>query len=271
MKDDAKEADELANELIYRVEKVLENAEPSQDREALETKFERLKSRWAVVKNKVSDRNTEMKEKAPILHDYHECVDDFVTSLGELEGKISSQKPVSCDTKVLVKQVAQMEALEAAYENLKPEVVTSLANQIINSQPDDVYVVEAQLQYVMKMWENVTLCLRERRDHIKRTTELADDFQKAERPLRALYGWVEEAFLPVESIAPNIERATQELSNSKVQSECSFLLTNAARCCRFVKPPLHLVTLTLIVISIRCLIIMLLLNRLKKSLELILR
>ena len=218
MKDDVKDLDELSNELISRVESVLENAEPSPDREALQTRFEDMKAKWADVKDKVSDRETEIDERAPVLHKYHDKVDDFVAWLADLENKISSQSPVSCEAKMIAKQLEQAEALNKDYELHKPdfEAVKEIALDVIKSQPDDVYVVEAQLQHVTKMWESVTLRLKDRLEQINNVKEIAAEYQKAQRPVRALYAWAEEAIVPVEAIGSNIERAKQELNNTKV-------------------------------------------------------
>lgn len=226
MKDDVEDLDELADELISRVERVLENAEPGPDREALETRFEDMKAKWEDVKDKVDHRQSELDVRAPVLYKYHEKVEDFVTWLTELENKISSQSPVSCDTKMIAKQLEQAEALDRDYNNHKPnfEAVKEMAVDVITSQPDDVYVVEAQLQYVTKMWEGVTLRLKDRLDQIKNVKEIAAEYQKAQRPVRALYAWAEDAIVPVEAIGSNIERAKQELNNTKVREWNVFTL-----------------------------------------------
>lgn len=218
MKDDVKDLDNLADELISRVENVLENAEPSPDREALKTRFEDVKAKWADVEDKVNNRQSELDERAPVLYKYHEKVEDFVTWLTELESKISAQSPVSCDTKMIAKQLEHAEALMRDYDNHKPDfdAVKEIAVEVITSQPDDVYVVEAQLQYVTKMWDSVTLRLRARLDQINNVKEIAGEYQKAQRPVRALYAWAEDAIVPVEAIGSNIERAKQELNNTKV-------------------------------------------------------
>ena len=46
MKDDLKDLDKLSDELICRVEVVLESAEPGRDRDAFESRFEDMKTRW---------------------------------------------------------------------------------------------------------------------------------------------------------------------------------------------------------------------------------
>ena len=159
MKDDVNDLDKLSDELITRVENVLANAEPGPDRDAFETRFEDMKAKWADVKDKVTTRQSDIEEHAPVLHNYHEKVEDFVTWLTDLESKISSLSPVSCDTKMIAKQLEQVEALNKHYDGHKPnyEFVKELAAEVIRSQPDDVYVVEAQLQYITKLWESVTL------------------------------------------------------------------------------------------------------------------
>lgn len=218
MKDDVKDLDELANELISRVENVLENAEPSPDRDALQTRFEDMKAKWGDVKDKVSARETEIEERAPVLHDYHDNMEDFVAWLTDLDNKISSQSPVSCDPKMIAKQLQQVEALNKDLELHKPEfeTVKEISSDVIKRQPDDVYVVEAQLQYVIKMWESVSFRLKDRSDQINNVKDIAEEYQKAQRPVRALYAWAEEAIVPAEAIGSNIERAKQELNNTKV-------------------------------------------------------
>lgn len=218
MKDDVKDLDNLADELISRVESVLENAEPSPDRDALKTRFEDVKAKWADVEDKVNNRQNELEERVPVLYKYHEKVEDFVAWLTELESKISAQSPVSCDTKMIAKQLEHAEALMADYDNHKPDfnAVKEIAVAVITSQPDDVYVVEAQLQYLTKMWDSVTLRLKTRLDQINNVKEIAEEYQKAQRPVRALYAWAEDAIVPVEAIGSNIERAKQELNNTKV-------------------------------------------------------
>lgn len=231
MKDDVKDLDNLADELISRVESVLENAEPSPDREALKTRFEDVKAKWADVEDKVNNRQTELDERAPVLYKYHKKVEDFVAWLTELESKISAQSPVSCDTKMIVKQLEHAEALMTDYENHKPDfdAVKEIAVEVIASQPDDVYVVEAQLQYVTKMWDSVTLRLKARLDQINNVKEIAEEYQKAQRPVRALFAWAEDAIVPVEAIGSNIERAKQELNNTKVPDCNLFTLIHAER------------------------------------------
>lgn len=218
MKDDVNDLDKLSDELITRVENVLANAEPGPDRDAFETRFEDMKAKWADVKDKVATRQSDIEEHAPVLHNYHEKMEDFVTWLADLESKISSLSPVSCDTKMIAKQLEQVEALNKHYDGHKPnyESVKELAAEVIGSQPDDVYVVEAQLQYITKLWESVTLRLKDRLEQINNVKEIAAEYQKAQRPVRALYAWAEDAIVPVEAIGSNIERAKQELNNTKV-------------------------------------------------------
>ena len=68
-----------------------------------------------------------------------------------------------------------------------------------------------------KMWDSVTLRLKTRLDQINNVKEIAEEYQKAQRPVRALYAWAEDAIVPVEAIGSNIERAKQELNNTKVK------------------------------------------------------
>lgn len=218
MKDDVKDLDKLSDELISRVENVLANAEPGPDRDAFQTRFEDMKAKWADVKEKVAARQTEIDEHAPVLHDYHEKVEDFSTWLTDLESKISSLSPVSCDAKMIAKQLEQVEALNKDFDDHKSdyEAVKEITAEVISSQPDDVYVVEAQLQYITRMWDTVALRLKDRLDQINNVKEIAAEYQKAQRPVRALYAWAEDAIVPVEAIGSNIERAKQELNNTKV-------------------------------------------------------
>lgn len=218
MKDDVQDLDKLSDELITRVENVLANAEPGPDRDAFETRFEDMKAKWADVKERVVTRQVEIEEKAPVLYKYHDNVEDFVAWITGLEKKVSSLSPVSCDTKMIAKQLEQVEALNKDFDNHKPdyEAVKENAADVTNSQPGDVYIVEAQMQYINKLWDSVTLRLKERLDHISNVKEIAAEYHKAQRPVRALYAWAEDTIVPVEAIGSNIDKAKQELNNTKV-------------------------------------------------------
>ena len=218
MKDDVNDLDKLSDELISRVESVLANAEPGPDRSAFKTRFEDMKAKWVAVKERVDERQTEIDEQAPRLYNYHDKVEDFITWLTDLEGKLSSLSPVSCETKMIAKQLEKVEALNKDFNDHKPdyEAVKDIAVEVINSEPDDVYLVEAQLQYINKLWESVALRLKDRLDHINNVKEIAAEYQKAQRPVRALYAWAEDAVVPVETIGSDIDKAKQELNNTKV-------------------------------------------------------
>ena len=218
MKDDVKDLDKLSDELVSRVESVLANAEPGPDRSAFETRFEDMKAKWADVKGRVNERQGEIDEQAPKLYNYHEKVEDFVTWLTDLESKLSSLGPVSCETKMIAKQLEKVESLNKDFNDHKPdyEAVKEIAVEVINSEPDDVYLVEAQLQYINKLWESVALRLKDRLDHINNIKEIAAEYQKAQRPVRALYAWAEDAVVSLETIGSDIEKAKQELNNTKV-------------------------------------------------------
>ena len=140
---------------------------------------------------------------------------------------------------MIAKQLEKIEALDKDFNDHKPdyEAVKDIAVEVINSEPDDVYLVEAQLQYINKLWESVALRLKDRLDHINNVKEIAAEYQKAQRPVRALYAWAEDAVVPVETIGSDIDKAKQELNNTKVtdskqlnkisplNSSCSFRLS----------------------------------------------
>lgn len=236
MKDDVNDLDKLSDELISRVESVLANAEPGPDRSAFETRFEDMKAKWVDVKERVDERQSEIDEQAPRLYNYHEKVEDFVTWLTDLESKLSSLSPVSCETKMIAKQLEKVEALNKDFNDHKPdyEAVKEIAVEVINSEPDDVYLVEAQLQYVNKLWESVALRLKDRLDHINNVKEIAAEYQKAQRPVRALYAWAEDAVVPVETIGSDIDKAKQELNNTKVtDSKQLNKISPLNSCCSF--------------------------------------
>lgn len=230
MKDDLKDLDKLSDELICRVEVVLESAEPGRDRDAFESRFEDMKTRWKAVKEKVATRQREVEQQTPVLYNYHEKMTDFFSWITDLESKLSSLSPVSCDTKMIAKQLQQVEALKVDYCEHKPdyESVKNVSAEVIDNQPDDVYVVEAQLEYVNKLWDSVTLRLMGRLDQINTVKEIASEYLKAERPVRALFAWVEDAIAPLEAIGSNIERAKQELNNTKVINAVSVVRFQAS-------------------------------------------
>ena len=231
MKDDVKDLDKLSDELSSRVENVLTNAEPGPDRDAFETRFEDMKAKWADVKERVDTRQSEIEEKAPVLHNYHDKVEDFVSWLTDLENKLSSLSPVSCEAKMIAKQLEQIEALSKDYDDHKPnyDAVKEITAEVINSEPDDVYVVEAQMQHINKLWDSVTMRLKDRLDQINTVKDIAAEYQKAQRPVRALYAWAEDAIVPVEAIGSNIERAKQELNNTQVMDFLFLTLEYAQR------------------------------------------
>ena len=221
MRDDVKDLDKLSDELISRVETVLVNAEPGPDRESFETRYKDMKTKLANVKEKVETRHSEIDEKAPVLYKYHDKIEDFVAWLTELERKLSSssQGPVSCDPKMIAKQLQQIEALKKDFNDHKPhfEAVKETAVAVVNSQPDDVYVVEAQLQYIDKLWDSINLRLKARQEQLNSVKEIAEEYQKALRPVRALYAWAEDAIVSPEAIGANVQKAKQELNNTKVR------------------------------------------------------
>lgn len=93
------------------------------------------------------------------------------------------------------------------YDNYKLDfnVVKEIVVEVIISQLDDVYVVEVQLQYVIKMWDSVMLCLKIRLDQINNVKEIVEEYQKVQRFVCVLYVWVEDVIVFVEVIGLNIE------------------------------------------------------------------
>lgn len=93
------------------------------------------------------------------------------------------------------------------YDNYELDfnVVKEIVVEVIISQLDDVYVVEVQLQYVIKMWDSVMLCLKIRLDQINNVKEIVEEYQKVQRFVCVLYVWVEDVIVFVEVIGLNIE------------------------------------------------------------------
>ena len=218
MRDDVEDLDKLSDELISRVETVLANADSGPDRDVFEARYQDMKTKLAKVKDTVQARHTEIDEKAPMLYKYFDLIENFVAWLTEFDRKLSSQGPVSCEKKMIIKQLEQMEALSKDFESHTPDygTVKETATTVINGQPDDVYVVEAQLLYIEKLWDSINLRLKDRQEQINNVKGIAEEYQKAQRPVRALFAWAEEAVLPAETIGASVDKAKQELNNTKV-------------------------------------------------------
>ena len=226
MEEDVKETDELADGLIARVERLLENAEPSPDSQALEEKLNDMKARWSAVKDKTAERQKELEKQAPVLHDYHNNVDDFAAWLAELDKKARSKDPVSCDEQVIAEQQEDVQALLQDLEDHKPEfeAVKGAADQVVVNQPDDVYVVEAQVQYVTKLWESVALRLDHRRQQLADVRDLAEEYRDVVKPVQELLARSEEGLIPLENVGCDADKAKRELNNTKVGPSTSCVI-----------------------------------------------
>ena len=218
MEEDVKETDELAEELIERVERLLENAEPSPDRDAMAGKLDDMKARWKAVKERTADRQAELDKHAPVIHDYHIKVDDFAAWLTELEKKVSSQDPVSCDNKVIAKQQDAAKALIEDLENHEPEFATvkGSASELVGNQPDDVYVVEAQIQYLIKLWESISVRLGHRKQQLASVEDMAEQYQGVVAPVQGLFARTEEGLIPLETVGCDVDKVKRELNSTKV-------------------------------------------------------
>lgn len=218
LKDDVHQTDQLADELIARIEHLLENTEPSPDRENLEKRLEDMKTRWNAVKSKTSERQAEIDRHAPVLHEYHEDVGDFSVWLSDLDKKLSSQEPIGCNVDSICKQQDQANSLFAELEKHKPEYekVQELADAISSNKPGDVYVVEAQFQYLHKVWDSVNLRLNNREKKLDSAKNAAEAYHVAMRPVKELFAHAEEGLTPLELIGPDLEKAKKELDTTKV-------------------------------------------------------
>ena len=219
LKDDVQQTDQLADELVARIQHLLENTDPSPDRENLEKRLDDMKTRWDAVKSKTADRQAEIDTHAPVLHEYHDDVSDFSTWLADLDKKLSSQDPIGCDVDAICKQQDQAKLLHAELEKHKPEYekVKELAEVISDNKPEDVYVVEAQLQYLNKLWDSVAVRLNNREKQLDSAKGAAESYCEAVRPVKELIARAEEGLVPLESIGPDVEKAKKELNTTKVE------------------------------------------------------
>jgi archaellum component FlaC len=220
LKEDVKENDDLAQELITRTEQLIENAEPSPDRDNLEQKLQDIKARWGAVKAKTSDRDVEITNHAPGLHNYYTHVDPFTDWLTSIDKKLSNQEPVSCDSRAIDRQVEQAKKLKHQLDNHVPEYekLKVLAADVIESQPDDVYVVEAQIQYLNKLWDSVSLRLNDRVRQTITVKELVEQYEDTILPVHELFTRAEDGIAPLETVGCDVDKAKRELSNTKVSN-----------------------------------------------------
>lgn len=225
LKEDVKENDDLAQELISRTEQLIENAEPSPDRESLEQKLQDIKARWGAVKGKTADREVEIINHAPGLHNYYTHVEPFTDWLTSMDKKLTRQDPVSCDSKTIDRQVEQAKKMKQQLEDHVPdyEKLKELASDVIKSQPDDVYVVEAQIQYLNKLWDSVSLRLNDRVRQTSSVRELVEQYEENILPVHELFTRAEDGIVPMVTVGCDVEKAKHELSNTKVSDSREIL------------------------------------------------
>ena len=218
LKDDVQQTDQLADELIARIEHLLENTEPSPDHENLEKRLEDMKMRWQTVKSKTADRQAEIDTHAPVLHEFHDDVGDFSTWLRDLDKNLSTQEPIGCDVRSICKQQDQSNSLLSELEKHKPEYekVQELANAISKNKPGEVYVIEAQFQHLNKLWNSVSVRLKNREKQLESAKNAAKTYCEAKQPVQELFARAEEGLTPVESIGLDLEKAKKELETTKV-------------------------------------------------------
>lgn len=218
LKEDVMDSDDLAQELVNRTEVLLENAEPSPDKDALQQKLNDIKARWDAVKAKTADRNEQLSELAPSLHDYYTHVDPFSDWLTSLDSKLSTQEPVSCDRKTIERQVEQAKKLVQQLEDHEPEYekVKELAADVVKSQPDDLYVVEAQVQHLTKLWDSVSLRLNNRVQQTETVQDLVEQYEDIILPVNELFTRAEDGIIVLEVVGCDVDKAKEELINTKV-------------------------------------------------------
>lgn len=203
---------------MTRTEKLLENAEPSPDKDSLHQKLNDIKTRWDAVKAKTSERDEQISELAPVLHDYYTHVDPFSDWLNSLDSKLSTQEPVSCDKKTIERQAEQAKKLGQQLTDHEPEYekVKELAADVVKSQPDDLYFVEAQVQHLTKRWDSVSLRLNNRTQQTEAVKALVEEYEDIILPVNELFTRAEDGIIVLEVIGCDVDRAKQELSNTEV-------------------------------------------------------
>lgn len=213
----------MAQELITRTERLLETAEPSPDRDVLQQKLNDIKTRWDAVKAKTADRDSQISELAPALHDYYTHVDPFSDWLKGVHIKLSTQEPVSCDKKTVDRQVEQAKKLNQQLSEHVPEYekVKELAADVVKSQPDDLYVVEVQVQHLTKLWDRVSLRLNNRVQQTETVKELVEQYEEIIIPVNELFTRAEDGIIVMEVVGCDVDKAKQELSNTKVSNVLS--------------------------------------------------
>lgn len=216
LNEDVAEVDNLAQELINRTKQMLENAEPSPDKDTLQQKLDDIKTRWDTVKAKTADRDEQISELAPILHDYYTHVDHFSDWLTSLDNKLSTQEPVSCDKKTVDRQVEQAKKLSQQLKDHKQEYkeIKELAADVVKSQPGDLYVVEAQVQYLTKLWDSVSLRLNNRIQQTETAKDLVEQYEDIIIPVNELFTRAEDGIIVLEVVGCDVDKVKQELSNT---------------------------------------------------------
>lgn len=181
-------------------------------------KLQDIKTRWDSVKTKTADREGQISELAPALHEYYTHVDPFSGWLTSLDNKLSLQEPVSCDKKTVDRQVEQAKKLKDQLAEHVPEYekVKELAADVVKRQPDDVYLVEAQIPYLTKLWDSITLRLNNRIQQTETVKDLVHQYEEIIIPVNELFTRAEDGIIVMDTVGCDVDKANQELSNTKV-------------------------------------------------------
>ncbi|EDO28219.1 predicted protein, partial [Nematostella vectensis] len=169
---------------------------------------------------KSEDREKELAKHSPVLHRYYGTVDPFTSWLTGLDKKLGNQEPVSCNSRTVERQLEQVRDLQQQVEEhgSQYDSVKELAANVISNAPDDVYVVEAQVQYLNKLWESVRLRLSDRVRQSAEVKDLAEEYKEAILPVNELFTRAEDGLVPMEMVGCDVDRAKQAIATTKVLS-----------------------------------------------------
>lgn len=156
----------------------LQSTEPGKERDRVEQKLARIKSRWEEVQKTASDRKSLLEEIEPVAQQYRESLQDIISWLSAAEKNMVLLKYVPCDRKGPQKYEELLKEMESSLEKQQSSLseLDHFTRSLMEFQPGDASIVSSQVQEVKNRFAALDSGLKEKASNLEKIKQLLEDF-----------------------------------------------------------------------------------------------
>ena len=204
-------------DVLKQGKEMLENAEPGDEKDALEKKLNKLSDRWNDLNKKTNDRKELLDEVVDLANKVDDDEKEMLPWLDDVEKTMETLGCTSVDPDTLKKQKSDIEELWKDVEQKKSVVEHLKENRaplVEKAQADQESVNEAAGD-ICRRYDDLEKRLREGKEKADKMTDGLDKFAKKRKPVEELCQKAKEALDKSESLGDDVGKAESTLDELK--------------------------------------------------------